>query len=99
MLRAVTAFALSLAMAACTAVRNPATGETQYTSMTPADEAKLGRQESVKASAAHGGAYADRHLQSSVAGIGERLGKVSDMPDQKFTFIVLDSDVVNAFSL
>ena len=43
MLRAVTAFVLSLAMGACTAVRNPATGETQYTSMTPADEAKLGR--------------------------------------------------------
>ena len=40
---------LAVGVAGCTQVRNPATGELQYTSLTPADEQKLGRQEHPKA--------------------------------------------------
>ena len=42
---ALVAVGVALSEAACTQVRNPATGELQYTSLTPADERKLGQQE------------------------------------------------------
>ena len=52
--------ALALVLAACTPVRNPATGELQYTSLSPADEQRLGREEHPKALAQFGGAYRTR---------------------------------------
>ena len=48
---------LALALAACTQVRNPATGELQYTSLTPQQEKALGREEHPKALAQFGGQY------------------------------------------
>ena len=61
---------LTLLPAACTAVRNPATGEVQYTSLTPEEEAKLGRQEAPKAQAQFGGRYQDPQLQAYVERVG-----------------------------
>jgi predicted Zn-dependent protease len=88
-----------LLAAACTPVVNPVTGETQYTALSQADEIKMGREEHPKVLAEYGGAYADQKLQAYVVGIGNRLAKASDVPDEKFTFTLLDSDIVNAFAL
>ena len=97
-LAATLAFLLLLATG-CTPVRNPATGELQYTTLTPAEEAKLGREEAPKAMAEFGGAYADPALQAYVTRIGNSLAAVSETPETKFTFTVLDTDIVNAFAL
>ncbi|HMR33228.1 MAG TPA: M48 family metalloprotease [Geminicoccaceae bacterium] len=91
--------ALALLAAACTPVVNPATGERQFTSMTQADEIALGRQEHPKVLAEYGGAYDQAALQRYVSRIGNRLAAVSELPDLKFTFTVIDSDIVNAFAL
>ncbi len=91
--------ALAFGQAACTAVRNPATGELQYTSLSPADERKLGQQEHPKALRQFGGAYPDQALQAYVDRVGERVKDASELADQDFTFTLLDSDVVNAFAL
>ena len=92
--------ALSLAgPLGCTQVRNPATGEMQYTSLSPEDEKKLGRQEDPKAVAEFGGRYEDRTLQAYVTKVGNRVKSASELADQPFTFTLLDSDVVNAFAL
>lgn len=88
-----------VAVAACTPVVNPATGERQYTAMSQADEVKLGRQEHPKILAEYGGAYDQTALQRYVTGVGNRLVAVSELPDLKFTFTVIDSDIVNAFAL
>ena len=93
------ALAVALALAACTQVRNPATGELQYTSLTPADEAKLGRQEHPKALREFGGQYDNARLQAYVEKVGNRIKNVSELSGQTFTFTVLDTDVVNAFAL
>ena len=85
--------------AACTQVRNPATGELQYTSLSPADEKKLGDEEAPKAEAQFGGAYQDAKLQAYVTRVGTRIKNASELKDQPFTFTVLDSDIVNAFAL
>lgn len=88
-----------LAAAGCTRTVNPATGEAQYTSLSREDEAKLGRAEHPKVLSEFGGGYRDPKLQTYVEGIGDRLKTVSELPQDKFTFTVLDSDVVNAFAL
>jgi predicted Zn-dependent protease len=86
-------------LAACTAVQNPATGETQYTSLTPQEEEKLGREEHPKVLAEFGGAYAGRRVTAYVSRIGERLKDVSELSGESFTFTVIDSPIVNAFAL
>ena len=47
----------------------------------------------------YGGAYDDPALTQYVTGIGEKLVATTPMAGQRFTFTVLDSPVVNAFSL
>jgi predicted Zn-dependent protease len=84
---------------ACTPVRNPATGELQYTSLSPEEEKQLGRQEHPKALAQFGGRYEDADLQAYVERVGNRVKNASELADQPFTFTMLDSDVVNAFAL
>ena len=91
--------ALALGQGACTQVRNPATGELQYTSMTPTEEKQLGRQEHPKALRQFGGAYPDQAAQAYVSRVGERVKNASELGSETFTFTLLDSDVVNAFAL
>lgn len=91
--------ALSVSLAGCSQVTNPATGRTEFTAMSPEQEVKTGRAEHPKVLAQFGGAYDDRTLQAYVTRIGERLKVVSELPDLKFTFTLLNSDVVNAFAL
>lgn len=86
-------------LVACTQVRNPATGEVQYTSLDPQEEAALGRAEHPKVLAEFGGAYDDPALQRYVEGVGSRLVAVSELSGNTFTFTILDSDIVNAFAL
>jgi len=47
----------------------------------------------------YGGAYKDPALSAYVTEIGEKLVATTSMAGQKFTFTVLDTPVVNAFSL
>ena len=102
-LRRATAFvlvlALSLTLLACTPVRNPATGELQYTSMTPAEERRLGQEEHPKVLKSFGGAYDDPELAAYLEQVGERVARVSEVPDLRFTFTLLDTPDVNAFAL
>jgi predicted Zn-dependent protease len=102
MLRSVAALALlsSLALTgACTQVVNPATGQKEYTAMSPEQEKAVGKGEHPKILQQFGGEYDDAELRAYVDQIGERLKDVSELPDLDFTFTLLNSDVVNAFAL
>lgn len=78
----------------------PATGERSFTGfMGPADEARVGREQHPEVVRAFGGAYPDRRIQEYVTRVGDSLARVTEVPDLKFTFTVLDSPVVNAFAL
>lgn len=88
-----------VAISACTQVRNPATGELQYTSLDRAEEAALGAQEHERVLAQFGGTYDDPALEAYVERIGSQLQQVSELPEDDFTFTILDSPVVNAFAL
>ncbi len=67
--------------------------------MTPAQEAEIGREQHEKVLAEFGGPYEDAKLQQYVTHVGDRLKNLTPLKDQKFTFTVLNSDVVNAFAL
>jgi predicted Zn-dependent protease len=100
MIRAIALFALLLPplLAGCAA--NPATGERSFTGfMGPADEARVGREQHPEVVRAFGGVYPDRRIQDYVTRIGQSLARVTEVPELRFTFTVLDSPVVNAFAL
>nr|MBX2855054.1 M48 family metalloprotease [Paracoccaceae bacterium] len=94
------AILLLLSVAAgCASTLNPATGQRQYTSLSQADEQKIGAQEHPKVLKEFGGVYDDPEISGYVAQLGGRLAANSELPNQKWTFTVLDSPIVNAFAL
>jgi predicted Zn-dependent protease len=78
----------------------PATGRTFFTGgLSAEDEARLGRQQHEKIVPQFGGVYENAELGVYVASVGNLLVRTSEIPNQKFTFTVLDSPIVNAFAL
>lgn len=100
------ALALGLALAAAAPLLlggcsvNPATGDEQFTAfLSPEEERRVGAQEHPKLVKAFGGLYEDPALQRYVSSLGRLLQQTSEQPEPPFTFVVLDSPVVNAFAL
>ncbi|MHA1600749.1 MAG: M48 family metalloprotease [Alphaproteobacteria bacterium] len=78
----------------------PATGRTFFTGgMSAEDEARLGQREHDKILPQFGGVYENAELGRYISSIGNLLARTSEIPNQKFTFTVLDSPIVNAFAL
>jgi len=88
---------IPIGLGSCTT--NPATGESMFNLMSPQEEQKIGGEEHPKLVKAFGGEITDPELTRYVSSVGELLVKTSEMPDTKFTFTVLDNDIVNAFAL
>lgn len=86
--------------------RNPATGRTEISLYSDAQEINLGRQAVPSIIQESGGLYRDPALAAYVDGIGQRLAAASDRPfippeDRSFryAFHLLNSSEVNAFAL
>jgi predicted Zn-dependent protease len=86
-------------VSACQTVQNPATGESQFTTISPAQERQIGRQEHPKILAQFGGEVRNPRLKAYVESVGRKLAANAEIPADQFTFTVLDSPVVNAFAL
>jgi predicted Zn-dependent protease len=99
LLPAAVAFGLTaVALSGCST--NPATGSQSFTAfMSPEKEVEVGRDEHPKILKQYGGELDDPKLRAYVDSVGQRLAKQSDLPDLKFTFTVLNSDITNAFAL
>jgi predicted Zn-dependent protease len=92
------ALAAAAALGGCTT--NPATGSQSFTAfMSPEKEVEVGREEHPKILKQYGGELEDPKLRAYVDSVGQRLARQSEMPDLKFTFTVLNSDITNAFAL
>lgn len=89
-------FAL-IALGGC--ATNPATGERMMSLMSAEEEARIGAQEHERLLPAFGGKVSDEALQRYIASIGNLLARTSELPNLKFTFTVLNTDMVNAFAL
>ena len=98
---------LGSALAACALIaglasgcaKNPATGGTTFTGgFSEADEIRVGRETHPKITREFGGEYGARNLKRYVDSIGQLLAKTSERPHLKWTFTILNSDIVNAFA-
>ncbi|WP_135080032.1 M48 family metalloprotease [Terasakiella sp. SH-1] len=79
---------------------NPATGQQSFTGLMSSDEEiQVGRQEHPKILRQYGGAYDHEAISKYVDDLGQRLAKVSELPNLKWTFTVLDDPIINAFAL
>lgn len=85
-------------VSACTT--NPATGENNFTPfMTPAQEVAIGQQQHPLVIEQFGVYDEMPELNAYVAEIAFRLHAASELSNQRFTFTLLDSDMVNAFAI
>ncbi len=77
---------------------NPATGRSDLIVVSEGRERSIGRREHPKIVKEFGGVYEDSEVSAYVAVMGGRLAAASERPDIAFTFTVLDSPIVNAFT-
>ena len=90
--------AFALLLTACSV--NPATGERDFTAfMSPEEELRIRQEQHPKIIAQFGGVYDVPDVTAYVDRIGQSLAKTSELPNVKFTFTVLNDDIVNAFAL
>ena len=79
---------------------NPATGRQSFTAfMSQKKEAEVGAEEHPKILGQFGGAYDDIDIGLYIARIGSQLAVLSEMPNIKWRFTVLNDYRVNAFAL
>jgi predicted Zn-dependent protease len=93
----VTVMGLAAALVSCQAA--PGTGRQGFNILSAQDEQKMGATEHPQVLKAFGGAYDDPRIGAYVAELGAKLVRVSETPDAKFTFTVLNSDIINAMAL
>jgi len=77
---------------------NPVTGKKQLSFMSEEQEKAMGL-ESDPAVIAQFGVYPNDTLQKFIQSEGDAMVKVSHRPDLKFTFRLLDANVINAFAV
>lgn len=77
---------------------NPVTGRREITLVSPEQELEIGRQGYAPVLAEYG-LYDDAALQSYVNTVGQRVAKVSHLPDLEWHFTIVDDPAVNAFAM
>lgn len=89
----------ALALAGCASTSSEPGSVPATVNARSASEQKAGDQSHAKILQQYGDAYDDPELTSYVNGIGKKLASVSEQPDAKWTFTVLNTPTVNAFAL
>lgn len=97
--RAVIGFGV-LVLAACAPADSRQAGLAPQTSaVRSASEQRQGDQNHAKIVARYGGVYENARVTGYVNRIGRRIAAVSEQPNARWTFTVLDSPTVNAFAI
>lgn len=77
---------------------NPVTGSPDLVFQSEAGEIKRAREVHPMLLQQFGGTYEDPQVQAYVNDIGQRAAKVGQRPELQYTFTVLDSEEINAFT-
>ncbi len=85
-----------LALAGCAV--NPATGRKEFSLVSSDQELAIGR-DGYAATLAEYGQYDDAKLAAYVDTVGQKLARVSELPNLQWHFTVLDDPMVNAFAM
>jgi predicted Zn-dependent protease len=94
--RACLVTAAALAVASCAS--NPVTGRPDLVFSSEKGEIERAKQVHPLLLQQYGGPYDDIRLQQYVNEVGQRAAKASHRPDLEYTFTVLDSEEINAFT-
>ncbi|WP_239923655.1 M48 family metalloprotease [Agaribacterium haliotis] len=98
MFRLITITSLLLALQACAV--NPVTGKSELSLVSAQQEVSIGEQHYLASQQQQGGVYTvDPELNLYVQGVGKKLAAVSDRKELPYEFVVLNSDVPNAWAL
>ncbi|MHC5061024.1 MAG: M48 family metalloprotease [Planctomycetota bacterium] len=90
---------LSVWMPAGGCQTNPVTGESQFMLVDQDWELQVGRQYSPEVERQLGGRIANRQLQNYVATVGQRIARVSHLPELEFHYVAVNDRSVNAMAL
>jgi predicted Zn-dependent protease len=77
---------------------NPVTGRREFSLVSAGQEERIGR-EGYGAVLAEYGSYEDSTVQRYVSEVGQRVARVSHLPDLEWHFTVIDDPAVNAFAM
>lgn len=93
--------AASAGLALCGCVKNTATGRSQLQVMSRSTQVQMGLDEGTKMTQAYGGEVPDAQCRAYVTAVGTKLllGVEKEYKDLPWKFTLLNSDVINAFSL
>ena len=82
-------------------VTNAATGRSQFNALSREEEIQMGTEAGPQLAAEYGGVYQNAAVQAYIAEVGNKLASKTeaDYPSLPWEFTLLDSDVINAFSL
>ena len=97
-LRVVPAAVLALAALLAGCATNPVTGRREFSLVSAGQEDRIGR-EGYAAVLAEYGTYSDSSIQRYVNDVGQKLARVSHLPDLDWHFTVIDDPAVNAFAM
>lgn len=86
-----------LALSGCQVA--PGTGQSSFNLLSADDEQQIGRETHPQILKEFGGGYDDPTVSAYIAGIGQRLVRVTETPAADFRFTVLNSQIVNAMAL
>jgi predicted Zn-dependent protease len=90
----------ALALIACeSAGIRPAGLAPQTNAVRSASDQREGDQNHSKIVARYGGVYQNARVTGYVNGIGQRIAQVSEQPNARWTFTVLDTPTINAFAI
>jgi predicted Zn-dependent protease len=96
-IRLVSSLGICVAVLAGCAI-NPVTKRSEISLVTPAQELEIGKQ-GYPAVIQEFGLYNDDALQAYVNTVGQKVARVSDLPNLEWHFTVLDDPTVNAFAM
>ena len=88
---------LSFVVAGC--ATNPVTGQRQLSFISESQEIKMGADAAPEFEQQFGGRVPNEKLQQYVTDLGMKLANLSERPKLPWTFVVLKSDIPNAFAL
>ena len=87
-----------VAMLVSSCATNPATGKSEFSLMSEAQEIQLGQEMDPQVKQEMG-VYDDAELQRYVSDVGMRLARASERPNLPWSFTVVDEPAINAFAL
>ncbi|MEM7670680.1 MAG: M48 family metalloprotease, partial [Pseudomonadota bacterium] len=89
----------AFALTACQTTGSGPAGTPTTLAQRSASDQRLGDENHPKIVAQYGGVYKDAKVTNYVNQIGGKLAAVSEQPEAKWTFTVLDTPTLNAFAL